>query len=396
MFLKHIFVALAFALLADATPAQKRSPGFVALDFDIVKVQKNVTANDDAAAIVAKRQTVPVTLKNEQITYAADITVGSNAQKQTVIIDTGSSDLWVVDQGATCQRKSGSQAADFCKDQGTYTPSSSSSSQNLGTPFSITYGDRSGSQGTWYKDTIGFGGVSITDQQFADVTSTSINQGIMGIGYKTNEAYANYDNVPVTLKKQGVIAKNAYSLYLNAPDADTGKIIFGGVDNAKYSGKLIELPVTSTRELRIRLNSLSLDGTDVSAPLDALLDSGTTFTYLQDDVFRQIVDKFDAQLTYDAGGNALYLVDCDLPGNVDFNFINDAKITVPSTEFAVPLYTTDGQVYPKCQLAFVNGRSNILGDNFLRSAYVVYDLDDNKISLAQVKYTSESSIAALT
>ncbi|RCK54695.1 Candidapepsin-1 [Candida viswanathii] len=395
MFLKHIFVALAFALLADATPTQKRSPGFLALDFDIVKVQKNITANDDAA-IVTKRQTIPVTLKNEQITYAADITVGSNAQKQTVIIDTGSSDLWVVDKGASCHPRFTGQTGDFCKDQGTYTPSSSSTSQNLGTPFSITYGDKSSSQGTWYKDTIGFGGASIKNQQFADVTSTSINQGILGIGYKTNEAYANYDNVPVTLKKQGVISKNAYSLYLNAPDADTGKIIFGGVDHAKYSGELIELPVTSTRELRIRLNSLSLDGTGVSAPLDALLDSGTTFTYLQDNVFRQIVDKFDAEITYDSAGHSLYLVDCDLPGNVDFNFINNAKITVPSTEFAVPLYTTDGQLYPKCQLALVSGSSNILGDNFLRSAYIVYDLDDNKISLAQVKYTSESNIAALT
>ena len=34
--------------------------------------------------------------------------------------------------------------------------------------------------------------------------------------------------------------------------------------------------------------------------------------------------------------------------------------------------------------------ANILGDNFLRSAYIVYDLDDNEISLAQVKYTSAS------
>ena len=39
---------------------------------------------------------------------------------------------------------------------------------------------------------------------------------------------------------------------------------------------------------------------------------------------------------------------------------------------------------------------NILGDNFLRSAYIVYDLDDNEISLAQVKYTTASNIAALT
>ncbi|KGU22708.1 hypothetical protein MG7_04740 [Candida albicans P34048] len=31
----------------------------------------------------------------------------------------------------------------------------------------------------------------------------------------------------------------------------------------------------------------------------------------------------------------------------------------------------------------------------MRSAYIVYDLDDKKISMAQVKYTSESNIVAI-
>ena len=47
-------------------------------------------------------------------------------------------------------------------------------------------------------------------------------------------------------------------------------------------------------------------------------------------------------------------------------------------------------------LLFGTSDYNILGDNFLRSAYIVYDLDDNEISLAQVKYTTASNIAALT
>ena len=54
----------------------------------------------------------------------------------------------------------------------------------MGTPFYIGYGDGSSSQGTLYKDTVGFGGASITKQVFADITKTSIPQGILGIGYK--------------------------------------------------------------------------------------------------------------------------------------------------------------------------------------------------------------------
>ena len=391
MFLKNIFIALAFALLVDATPA-KRSAGFVTLDFEVIKTPVNATGQDGKV----KRQAIPVTLNNEVVSYAADITVGSNRQKFNVVVDTGSSDLWIPDASVTCENPPPGQSADFCKGKGLYTPKSSTTSQRLGNPFYIGYGDGSSSHGTLYKDTVGFGGASITKQVFADVTKTSVNQGILGIGYKTNEAAGDYDNVPVTLKKQGVIAKNAYSLYLNSPNAATGQIIFGGVDKAKYSGSLIAVPVTSDRELRITLNSIKAAGKNINGNIDVLLDSGTTITYFQQDVAQGIIDAFHAELKQDGNGNSLYVADCQTSGTVDFNFANNAKISVPASEFTVPLFYTNGQPYPQCQLLLGINDANILGDNFLRSAYIVYDLDDNEISLAQVKYTSASNIAAFT
>ena len=207
-----------------------------------------------------KRQALPVTLNNEHVSYAADITIGSNKQKFNVIVDTGSSDLWVPDASVTCDKPRPGQSADFCKGKGIYTPKSSTTSQNLGTHSILVMVMVVPLKALCIKDTVGFGGASITKQVFADITKTSIPQGILGIGYKTNEAAGDYDNVPVTLKNQGVIAKNAYSLYLNSPNAATGQIIFGGVDKAKYSGSLIAVPVTSDRELRITLNSLKAVG----------------------------------------------------------------------------------------------------------------------------------------
>ncbi|CAX43023.1 aspartyl protease, putative [Candida dubliniensis CD36] len=406
MFLKNIFITLAIALLVDAIPTtskSKNSPGFVALNFDVIKTHKNVTGQQGNGKVThkvnaanVKRQTVPVTLLNEQVSYASDITVGSNNQKLTVVIDTGSSDLWVPDTDVSCQTSYEGQDPNFCKDYGTYSPSSSSSSQDLNNPFSIEYGDGTTSQGTWYKDTIGFGGISITKQEFADVTSTSVDQGILGIGYQSHEAEGYYDNVPVTLKKQGIIAKNAYSLYLNSRQSASGQIIFGGVDNAKYSGSLITLPTTSNSELRIHLNTVTVAGQSINADVVVLLDSGTTISYLQQGVADQVISAFNGQETYDANGNLFYLVDCNLSGSVEFAFDKNAKISVPASEFTAPLYSSDGQVYDQCQLLFGTSDYNILGDNFLRSAYIVYDLDDNEISLAQVKYTTASNIAALT
>lgn len=34
----------------------------------------------------------------------------------------------------------------------------------------------------------------------------------------------------------------------------------------------------------------------------------------------------------------------------------------------------------------------LFGDTFLRAAYVVYDIDEEKIGIAQAKYTSESDV----
>ncbi|RCK57266.1 Candidapepsin [Candida viswanathii] len=387
-FTRNVFVALAFALLAQGLTIpeglEKRTDKVVALDFTVIRKPFNATAN----RLLQKRSDVPTTLINEGVSYAADITVGSNKQEQTVVIDTGSSDLWVVDTDAECQVRYLGQQLDFCKQDGTYDPSSSSSAQNLNQDFSIEYGDLTTSEGTFYKDTVGFGGISIKNQQLADVTTTSVDQGILGIGFTADEAEGSYDNVPVTLKKQGVINKNAYSLYLNSEDATTGKIIFGGVDNAKYSGSLTALPVTSSRELRVHLASINWDGTTVSTDADVVLDSGTTITYLAQstaDKFAEIVGA-----TWDDDQKVYRLPSCELSGDAVFNFDQGVKITVPTSEIIIQ--DTDTST---CYFGISRSSANILGDNFLRRAYVVYDLDDTTISLAQVKYTTSSDISTL-
>lgn len=393
---RQVLLTIALALFAQgaAIPeeAAKRddNPGFVALDFDVLRKPLNLTE----ALLREKRDSISLSLINEGPSYASKVSVGSNKQQQTVIIDTGSSDFWVVDSNAQCGK-----GVD-CKSSGTFTPSSSSSYKNLGAAFTIRYGDGSTSQGTWGKDTVTINGVSITGQQIADVTQTSVDQGILGIGYTSNEAVydtsgrqttPNYDNVPVTLKKQGKIRTNAYSLYLNSPSAETGTIIFGGVDNAKYSGKLVAEQVTLSQALTISLASVNLKGSSFSFGDGALLDSGTTLTYFPSDFAAQLADKAGARLVQVARDQYLYFIDCntDTSGTTVFNFGNGAKIAVPNTEYVYQ--NGDGT----CLWGIQPSDDTILGDNFLRHAYLLYNLDANTISIAQVKYTTDSSISAV-
>ncbi|CCG22091.1 Sap8 secreted aspartyl proteinase [Candida orthopsilosis Co 90-125] len=393
---RQVLLTLALALLArgaaipEDVAKRDDNPGFISLDFDVLRKPLNLTQ----ALLHQKRDSISLSLINEGPSYAAKVAVGSNKQQQTVIIDTGSSDFWVVDSNAQCE-----QNVD-CTSSGTFNPSSSSSYQSLGADFAIQYGDGSTSEGTWGKDTVTINGVSITGQQLADVTQTSVDQGILGIGYTSNEAVTdtsgqrtiqNYDNVPVTLKKQGKIKTNAYSLYLNSPTAETGTIIFGGVDNAKYSGSLISEQVTSSNQLTISLPSVSLKGSSYSFGQGALLDSGTTLTYFPSSFAAKLAKQAGAYLVQVSRDESLYFIDCntDTSGSTTFSFGNGAKITVPNSEYVYQ--NGDGT----CLWGIQATNQAILGDNFLRHAYLLYNLDANTISIAQVKYTTDSSISAV-
>lgn len=389
-FTKNVLLAIVFPLVAQgaAIPEGARrddNPGFVALDFEVTRKPLDLNATS-----ISKRSFPSSPLFFEGPSYGIRVSVGSNKQQQQVVLDTGSSDFWVVDSSATCE------GTHNCKQYGTFNSQGSSSFHSLGSPFTIGYGDGSSSEGTWAKDTVYLGGTSITNQQFADVTSTSVTQGILGVSRVQGESgQPLYDNVPVTLKKQGKIKTNAYSLYLNSKNADTGTIIFGGVDNAKYSGKLIEEQLTLDRYLSVNLQSLNYDNNQESGGFGVVLDSGTTISYLPDDLVTDLANKVGAQALPVGLGSELYFVDCNSnsQGSVAFTFENNAQVSAPLSEFIIQS-SADLCVWG-LQSAEKHRVPPILGDNFLRSAYVVYNLDKETISLAQVKYTTDSKITAI-
>lgn len=333
----------------------------------------------------------------ESLTYAvsiylADIYLGSNDQHIEVALDTGSSDLWVVSSNATCGGLTN------CKQDGTFDTNGSSTYESLGTEFKILYADKSTSEGTWSKDSFSFadsGNPTVPSLQFAVVSNTSAAQGILGIAKENEESSANkYHNLPEVLVDDGVIAKNSYSLFLNSADSSTGKIIFGGIDEEKYYGDLVALPIQNTgnfaNDLTVQLNSVQLTGQDTFAVDSAfVLDSGTTVTLLPSPVFNYLKDATDGYPIPIPLGDVL-LVDCKYQNSNDsltYNF-DGVSIVVPVSDLIEEsqgfcfLFVVESNTYP------------ILGDNFLRSAYVYYDLTDNEISLAQAKYTNSSNIVA--
>jgi hypothetical protein len=337
-----------------------------------------------------------VDLDNEQTLYFANVTIGSPGQSLRLDIDTGSSDLWANSaQSNLCQSNQ-----NYCADSGVYNANDSSSYSYVNSAFLIKYADGSYAQGDYAKDTVTLGNTALRDVQFGIGYDSTSAQGILGVGYMTNEAAIattgkTYTNIPAQMVADGVIAANAYSLWLNDLDANTGSILFGGVDTDKYDGDLQTVPIIKEngvyQEFVIGLSSVTAGGQQIfNDPVAVLLDSGSSLSYLPDSYANSLYQIFNAQ--YDSQSGAA-VVSCDLANNaatVDFVF-SGVNISVPLNE----LVLLDGyqRGNPICILGIASAgdSTSVLGDTFLRSAYVVYDLDNNEISLAQTNFNATSS-----
>jgi hypothetical protein len=295
------------------------------------------------------------------------------------------------------------QGGNQCGDSGTFNANDSSTYKYINGAFNISYVDGSGASGDYVSDTLRFGGQTIKDLQFGIGYVSSSPEGILGIGYAINEVAVGraglqpYPNLPEKLVNDGTISSNAYSLWLNDLDASTGSILFGGVDTDKYHGELQTLPIIPERgayaEFVIALTGMGENGQNASLfanqNVPVLLDSGSSLMYLPDNVVRSLYQKYSAQ--YDSSQGAAY-VDCKLAdekGSLDF-FFSGVHISVPLNELVIVAAVSRGR--PVCILGIGPAGSSVavLGDTFLRSAYVVYDLANNEISLAQTNFNSTS------
>jgi len=249
---------------------------------------------------------------------------------------------------------------------------------------------------------------------------TSIPYGLVGVGYSSNEAIAAYSdetfpNVPEALVSVGAINSVAYSLWLNDLGANTGSILFGGIDTEKYVGNLTRINVLKGKgeqvpyHFTVALTSLiaaipsgSDTLTSTSFPIEAVLDSGTTLTYLPQDLAEQVWEEVGAVYDAEAEGAVLPCSYANNPGHFSFGFAgpDGPRINVTMDELVLSLSDERGPPSTFASGAFKGQEScafgiqnssevpMLLGDTFLRSAYVVYDLVNNEIGLAATDFNS--------
>ncbi|EEP78278.1 hypothetical protein UREG_03123 [Uncinocarpus reesii 1704] len=409
-------IATTFLQTTEAVQLVKRStPAVVGFELERKKIVNPVDydkrrqrrQND-------KPKVVNQVLDNEKTLYFCNLTLGTPPQQLRMHIDTGSSDLWVNTPGSTICR----DRRNLCEVGGTYDPQRSSTYKRINDDFNITYADGSGAVGDYVTDTLKFGGVTLDDFQFAVGYQSTSREGVLGIGFTSNEVQAvrndqpPYPNLPQALVDAKLINSNAYSIWLNDLDASKGEILFGGVNKAKFHDSLKSVPVVSRRtgyqDLAVALTGLSVKTADgeqrfpsANFPFSVVLDTGSSLCYLPNAIVADIYDAVSA--VYDSQFGAAY-VPCDIAStkaDLVFTF-SEPNISVGMDELVInpgpnrngeTLQFDDGTDACIFGIAPAQGSVSILGDTFLRSAYVVYDLENEEISLAQTRFnTSDSEI----
>lgn len=312
--------------------------------------------------------------------YFSEISIGSPEQTFKVILDTGSSNLWI--PSSEC----GSIA---CYLHTKYDSSASSTFKKNGSEFAIQYGSGSVS-GYISQDTVTIGDLKVKDQLFGEATSEpglafafGRFDGIFGLGYDT----ISVNHVPppfYNMIDQGLLDEPVFSFYLS-DTADSGKesvVTFGGVDKSHYTGKLTKIPLRRKAYWEVDLESITYG--DETADLEAtgaILDTGTSLITLPS----TLADLLNKEMGAKKGFGGQYSIECDkrdtLP-DVSFN-LSGYNFSISAHEYILETQGSCISTFTPMDIPAPAGPLVILGDAFLRKWYSVYDLGNDAVGLAK-------------
>ncbi|CAD6577011.1 MAG: Vacuolar protease A [Alectoria sarmentosa] len=312
--------------------------------------------------------------------YFSEIAIGTPPQTFKVVLDTGSSNLWV--PSTEC----GSIA---CYLHTKYDSSASSTYKKNGSDFEIRYGSGSLS-GFISRDTVQIGDIKIKSQDFAEATQEpglafafGRFDGIMGLGYDTisvNKIVPPFYN----MIDQGLLDEPVVSFYLsntNNGEGDESEAMFGGVNKDHYTGKMTKIPLRRKAYWEVDLDAITFG--DATAELDntgIILDTGTSLIALPSTLAELLNKEIGAKKGY----NGQYTVECSKRDELP-----DMSFTLTGQNFTIGPYDYILEVQGSCISSFFGmdfpepvGPLAILGDAFLRKWYSVYDLGTNSVGLA--------------
>ncbi|XP_013909634.1 PREDICTED: cathepsin E [Thamnophis sirtalis] len=319
------------------------------------------------------------------VEYFGQISIGNPPQNFTILFDTGSSNLWV--PSIYCVSKA-------CVEHSRFHPSQSSTYTEVGTSFSIHYGTGS-LTGIIGMDQVTVEGLTIVNQQFAESVSEPGNtfldsefDGILGLAYPSlavDGVTPVFDN----MMAQNLVDLPIFSVYMNRNPYSSvgGELIFGGYDEAYFSGNLNWIPVTKQGYWQIQLDNIQVGG-NIAFCADgcqAIVDTGTSLITGPSKDIKQMQKLIGAQAMDDE-----YAVECNnlnVMPLVTFTINGNAYPLTP--EAYTVMVNSDGinlctSGFQGLDIESATDPLWILGDVFIGQYYSVFDRGNNRVGLAPV------------
>jgi len=327
--------------------------------------------------------------------YLGNITMGTPAQQFRIVLDTGSSNLWVVDDTCGDPECDGLDNPLFgpLYHKHKYQRSKSSTYKKDGRDFEIYYGSGS-CFGNLVIDVLDFAGLEVTAQTFgaatgiAEVFGYFPIDGILGLGWP---ALSVDDVVPPFQNLIPQLDSALFSVWLDrhmkpSEGQSGGLITYGAIDGDNCDASIVYTKITSETYWQFGIESFSVDKYKNAQAVQAISDTGTSFIYGPFDDVDQIIALSNAQYDFSTG---LYTVDCDAAkGLPDLIFtVSKTDLHIPGAEHVVDLELDNNQCALGVDYGFGFDFDWLLGDSFIRTYCNVYDVGNAQIGFAKAHHS---------
>jgi len=309
--------------------------------------------------------------------YYSEITIGTPPQTFKVILDTGSSNLWVPSTKCT---------SIACFLHAKYDSSASSTYKANGSAFSIHYGSGS-MEGFVSSDLLTIGDIAIHNQDFAEATKEpglafafGKFDGILGLAYDVISV--NHITPPFyNMVNQKLISDPVFSFRLGDSEEDGGEAVFGGIDPHAYTGKITYVPLRRKGYWEVELEKVKFGDEELELEnTGAAIDTGTSLIALPTDVAEMINSQIGAKRSW----NGQYTVPCEkVSGLPELSFYFGGKpYPLKGTDYILQVQGTCISSFTGMDINLPYGSLWIIGDVFLRRYFTVYDLGRDAVGFA--------------
>ncbi|KAF5343829.1 hypothetical protein D9757_013918 [Collybiopsis confluens] len=349
--------------------------------------------------------------QNADASFFGSIAVGTPPVAYDVILDTGSSDLWLA--GSTC-------LSTACDGIPTFKPSLSSTFKNNSEPFQITYGSGEAA-GVLGQDVVQMAGFSVPNQVFAvcdDVSSGLLNtpvSGLLGLAFQTI-ASSGASPLWETLASSGSWDQPLMAFQLTRYNNDSktqtlldsqtstevlnygGTFTMGATNSSLFTGEIDYNPLPPNSEsywlqtISCKCPSITSQGSaiTISSGSSALaaIDTGTTLVGGPEEEIAAIYANIPGSAVGTGQFEGYYTYPCSTTVTVTMAF-GGKSWAISNDDFQAQVLSKTS-----CLGAFFslstgsNAPAWIVGDTFLKNVYSVYRFNPPAVGFAQLSATA--------